>query len=228
MHSLSKVMYVPAGFPHTTDTTTIVEHESVPVQEENSDNTNLYDEISVHLTMGLDTHVWALTYAHMRWTLLQRCGKDWKLDIKNDADYWDSMKTLPVGFLLKSSGGGGGDGGGLDSVEVATEELKRVLKRLEPKRWEMESLPLDDEIRRVAEYILEDHLPSLLEIQESMYSGINPHDENTIVKGYECTQKQDAVMQRYGAFSNNDDMKNAFEKRRLDREKKATAASDEL
>jgi len=210
-------MYVPAGFPHTTDTTTIVENESVAVDDPS--DIKLFDETSVHLTMGLDTHVWALTYAHMRWTLLQRCGKDWKLDIKNDGDYWDSMRMLPIGFLSNSK---------LDSVSVATEELKRILIRLEPKRWEREKLPLDEEIRHVARYMLEEHLTSLLEIQESMYSEIDPHDENTIIKGYECTQKQDSVMQKYGAFSKNEAMESAFEKRRLEREKKAADASKEL
>lgn len=220
MNCSFKVMYVPAGFPHTTDTATIVELESVPVQDDGSVS-KLFDETSVHLTMGLDTHVWALTYAHMRWTLLQRCGKDWKLDIKNDDHYWDSMKTLPIGFLLRSESES-------KSVDIAIEELKGVLKKLEPSRWEKESLPSDEEIRQVVKYMLEEHLPSLFEIQDYMYSDIDPHDENTIVKGYECTQKQDAVMQRYGAFSNNEQMKNAFEKRRLDREKKAAAASKEL
>jgi len=215
------VMYVPAGFPHTTDTATIVEQESVPVHGD--DGSTLFDETSVHLTMGLDSHVWALTYAHMRWTLLQRCGKEWKLDIKNDTDYWDSMKTLPIGFLLKSE-----SESQLNRVDIAIEEMKSILKKLEPTRWEKESLPSDEEIRQVAKFMLEEHMSSLFEIQEYMYSDIDPHDENTIVKGYECTQRQDSVMQRYGAFSNNDEMKNAFEKRRLDREKKAATASSEL
>jgi hypothetical protein len=212
-------MYVPAGFPHTTDTATVVDDESVPAPvEEDDDSKKLFDDSSVHLTMGLDTHVWALTYAHLRWTLLQRCGKDWKLDIKNDEDYWDSMKTLPIGFLLRSKSED-------NAEDVTLEELKHVLNNLEPTRWAKESMPSDEEIRQVVKYMLEEHLSSLLEIQEIMYSDIDPHDENTIVKGYECTQKQDAVMQKYGAFSNNDQMKHAFEKRRLEREQKAASAS---
>ena len=90
-------MYVPGGFPHTTDTITVVEEETVPATDDETKE-NIFDETSVHLTMGLDTHVWALTYAHIRWTLLQRCGKEWKLDIKNDKDYSNSMRGLPVGF----------------------------------------------------------------------------------------------------------------------------------
>jgi len=211
------VLYVPAGFPHTTDTSTILEEETVPCNAGSDEK--LFDETSVHLTMGLDTHVWALTYAHIRWTLLQRCGKDWKVEIPKDADYWDSMRTIAVGFLS-------GSDSDIDYIEAAVEETKRVLKRIEPKRWAKEALPSDDEIREVVKYMTDDHLASLLEIQETMYSDVDPHDENTIIKGYHSTQKQDAVMQRYGAFSNNEAMKNAFEKRRLDREKKTSSAGE--
>ena len=67
-----------------------------------------------------------------------------------------------------------------------------------------------------------------MEIQDEMLSDVDPHEE-TIIKGYQCPQKQDAAIQRYGALNNNDAMKNAFEKRRLDKEKKtAGAAAKEL
>ena len=211
-------MYVPAGFPHNTDTNTVVEDETIPVEGVGA-NLDLFNEISVHLTMGLDTHVWALTYAHIRWTLLQRCGKEWKVEIKNDEDYWDSMRTLPIESLL---------GNDSSNIEGAIEEVKRVLIRLEPKRWEREALPTDDEINEVLKYMLHDHLASLLEIQDDMYSDIDPHDDNTIIKGYQGTQMQNAVMERYGAFSKNEAMKNAFEERRLSREKKMAGASEEL
>lgn len=207
------VLYVPAGFPHTTDTKTVVEDETVPAEE--TSKKDLFDETSVHLTMGLDTHVWALTYAHIRWTLLQRCDKNWKLEIKNDDDYWNSMRSLPIGFL---------SGADSDGVDMAIEEIKKVLTRLEPRRWEKEAFPAYEEIIEVVKYMFGDHLGSLMEIQDEMFSDIDPHDENTVIKGYQCTQKQDALMQRYGAFSNNEAMKNAFEQRRLEREKKATAA----
>ena len=44
------VLFVPAGFPHTTDTVT--------------DNEN--PETSIHLTFNLDTHVWDLDYLSLR------------------------------------------------------------------------------------------------------------------------------------------------------------------
>ncbi len=211
------MLYVPGGFPHTTDTVTVLEQETIP--SEKGSEKHSFDETSVHLTMGLDTHVWALTYAHVRWTLLQRCGKNWKLEIKNDEEYWDSIKSLPIGFLS----GGDSDSNG---VELAIEGTKKVLMRLEPRRWEKEAFPNDDEIRDVVSYVLGDHLRDLQAIQDEMFSNIDPHDENTIIKGYKCTQKHDVVMQNYGSFSNNEAMKEAFEQRRLAREQKTSTASE--
>ena len=213
------IMYVPAGFPHTTDTVTIVEKETVPSLQESSDKKE-FDETSVHLTMGLDTHVWALTFAHIRWTLLQRCGKDWKVDIKDDKDYWNTMRTIPVGFLSLL------DGDDENAMDIAVEEVKRILIRLESKRWKKEDLPSNEEIKDVLHYMIDDHLATLLEIQENMYTNIKPREEETLIKSYECTQKQDQVMQKYGAFSNNEAMKAAFEQRRLEREKKASDAAN--
>jgi hypothetical protein len=164
------IMYVPAGFPHTTDTVTIVEKETVPSLQESSDKKE-FDETSVHLTMGLDTHVWALTFAHIRWTLLQRCGKDWKVDIKKDEDYWDSMRTIPVGFLSLL------DGDDENAMDIAVEEVKRILIRLEPKRWKKEALPSNEEIKDVLHYMIDDHLATLLEIQENMYTNIKQREE---------------------------------------------------
>jgi len=75
-------------------------------------------------------------------------------------------------------------------------------------------------------YLLGDHLRDLQAIQDEMFSNIDPHDENTIIKGYKCTQKHGVVMQNYGSFSNNEAMKEAFEQRRLAREQKTSTASE--
>ena len=53
------VLYVPAGFPHTTDTINTAEAGDAA------------DDDSVHLTIGLDTHIWGLDYAALRTTLAQ-------------------------------------------------------------------------------------------------------------------------------------------------------------
>lgn len=57
---LEKFLYVPAGFPHTTDTVTgMTDGDTDP---------------SVHLTVGVDTHIWGLNYATLRAYSLSRSG----------------------------------------------------------------------------------------------------------------------------------------------------------
>jgi len=52
-----QVLYMPAGFPHTTDTVVGMAEERDP---------------SVHLTLGVDTHIWGLTHAALRDYFLYR------------------------------------------------------------------------------------------------------------------------------------------------------------
>ena len=54
------VLYIPAGFPHTTDT----------VEETDADY-----ETSLHLTFNIDTHVWNLDNLNVRNTALTRAGR---------------------------------------------------------------------------------------------------------------------------------------------------------
>ena len=56
------VLYIPTGYPHTTDTIATEKDDDIPSIEDT--------DYSVHMTMGLDTHVWALTYAHLRWSVV--------------------------------------------------------------------------------------------------------------------------------------------------------------
>jgi hypothetical protein len=59
------VLFIPAGFPHTTDT----------VNDSNDDNDDDNDnDTSLHLTFNLDTHVWDLDYLSARRLALQRAG----------------------------------------------------------------------------------------------------------------------------------------------------------
>jgi hypothetical protein len=51
-----QLLYIPAGFPHTTDTS--------------SDACK--DRASIHLTIGADTHIWGLTYSSLRHAALAR------------------------------------------------------------------------------------------------------------------------------------------------------------
>jgi hypothetical protein len=67
------VLFVPAGFPHTTSTThdrmdTTGSVWTVEQQEEAAAST------SVHLTLGIDHHIWGLDYLTVRRWALQRAG----------------------------------------------------------------------------------------------------------------------------------------------------------
>jgi len=81
------LLYMPAGFPHTTDT---IQGGS--------------DETSIHLTIGIDTHIWGLTYAYMRQCALQRAGQkitynDREATSMSSEDYLLINEPLPLGFL---------------------------------------------------------------------------------------------------------------------------------
>ena len=88
------LLYIPAGWPHTTDTI---------IDDDNKDH-------SVHMTIGVDTHIWSLTYASMRQYCLAKSGKTDELDplhLKTKSNhYWRLQDTLPFGFLADSEGYG--------------------------------------------------------------------------------------------------------------------------
>jgi len=56
------ILFIPAGFPHTTDTV------------EETEDTADYDT-SIHLTFNIDTHVWNLNNLSVRNTAIRRSGK---------------------------------------------------------------------------------------------------------------------------------------------------------
>jgi hypothetical protein len=61
-----QILYVPAGFPHTTDTMCLGNEEEVAGNE---------PEPSLHLTVGIDTHIWGLNYASLREKSFKRSGE---------------------------------------------------------------------------------------------------------------------------------------------------------
>ena len=96
------VLFIPAAFPHTTDTA----------------NAGL-DETSIHLTFGLDSHIWGLDYVSVRrWALKRSQVTDTKLGQSQDTDnhyvgavnqlprdqLLDMMDALPMGFLDDTAG----------------------------------------------------------------------------------------------------------------------------
>jgi len=206
------VLYVATGFPHTTDTSTGDE--------------SLFDETSVQLTMGLDSNVWGLTYAHLRWSLLQRLGEDFRLNIKSDDAYWASIETISIGFLggnrwkqcLKSLREDKGVTKEFRSVVI--DRFTPVLQTLDPDRWQKDKLPSDEDIGEVVDNMVGNHLQELFEIQERMFSDIDPHDDASLVRAFECTQKQNALMEKFGGFSKNEAVRSSFAQRRLEQDEK--------
>jgi hypothetical protein len=213
------VLYVPTGFPHTTDTSTNVDGTEESV----------FDDTSVHLTMGLDTHVWCLTMAHLRWTLLQRCGKNFNLKIEDDEAYWNAMESVPVGFLGRDAWKSNvrsmaeGEGVGQEFKKELAGRLKTILLELEPHRWkesnsagsEAENLPSTTEIDEVTEYMVEKHWKSVMDTQEDIFKDIDPADEESVVKAFHGTQAQNLIMEKFGEFSNNEAFAKSFAQRRL-------------
>mmetsp|Transcript_14118 Transcript_14118/g.20594 ORF Transcript_14118/g.20594 Transcript_14118/m.20594 type:complete len:98 (+) Transcript_14118:69-362(+) len=72
------VLFVPARFPHTTNILNCYIDED---ENENHDSGNVSGgggnqerKSSIHLTLGLDTHVWAMNYMSMRTIALRRFG----------------------------------------------------------------------------------------------------------------------------------------------------------
>ena len=82
--SPGQVLYVPGGFPHTTDTVTGIASDSEP---------------SVHLTVGVDTHIWDLSYAGLRKLALTKADVSDKAILTKSEWYWRLQDALPLGFL---------------------------------------------------------------------------------------------------------------------------------
>ncbi|CAM9922236.1 unnamed protein product, partial [Phaeothamnion confervicola] len=105
------LLYVPAGWPHTTDTmfdayastSGDVDAAAPPPPPP-----------SVHLTVGVESHIFALDYASLRALALRRLGgggggkfggptwlqKDlMRLTVLEEKAYWGMLEALPVGFL---------------------------------------------------------------------------------------------------------------------------------
>ena len=224
-------LYVPLGFPHTTDT-------SNPV-DEGLDH-SIFSEHSVHLTMGLDTHVWCLCMAHLRWTLLQRCNKAFKVDIKDDPTYWKAIESIPIGFLggkawrstIDSMNDGKGIGENLKAI--IAKQLRNVLVSMEPGRWnekgsseynENENLPTKEEVDEVSEFYVAKHWMELISTQDKLFRDVDSTSEESLMKAFRGTQEQELIMEELGVFSKNTGFAESFRSRRLAKERRAKNAS---
>lgn len=64
------VLFVPSRFPHTTDTLNCYNDD----EHHSNGRNNEERKSSIHLTLGLDTHVWDMNYMSMRSLALRRFG----------------------------------------------------------------------------------------------------------------------------------------------------------
>ena len=157
------VLYIPAGWPHTTDTVNL-DGDEVDAQTKDS----ILSEDSVHLTVGLDTHIWGLNYAAARKGMLARAKEadDLKVTELEAEPHWRLMGVPQhLGFLRQH--------GGSDTTAAAAAEAELVacVRAAEAARWEG---PTDAELsaRLGAPAVverLEEHAQKIVEIQRALY-----------------------------------------------------------
>jgi Cupin superfamily protein len=166
------VLFVPAAFPHTTDTL-------------NVDN----DETSIHLTFGIDTHIWGLDYVSVRKWALKRCQvPDTKLGGKdhegnhyagpvNELPYdqiLDIMDALPFGFL--------DDGAGENEVDSVCSKLEKISEAVDETSYSM----VPKNVWKETAVKVQEYGKELLDIHRDMYlaaveEGRNREAENAIL-----------------------------------------------
>jgi len=123
-------LFIPAAFPHTTDTVT--------------DLDDAPENTSIHLTFNFDTHVWDLNYLSARRFALRRAGvADSALGQEKVEDNRyvgnvnmvprevrnDLLANLPLDFLDETKNSG--------SVEVVTAELERISKEVDQDTYDL-------------------------------------------------------------------------------------------
>lgn len=173
------VLYIPAGFPHETDTVG---------EAETPTSAAAATQPSVHLTVGIDTHLWGLSYAKMREVALARrreaVGLPGGLPLTNlPTEAWTKLhEPLPVGFLaapalapLCSAHGRAAAVGLSDARSALCETMAReaAIRMLaaEPDRWPgLDAAALQEEcgLSDAAERMLEHHR-DVLGVQGNMY-----------------------------------------------------------
>mmetsp|Transcript_8349 Transcript_8349/g.17007 ORF Transcript_8349/g.17007 Transcript_8349/m.17007 type:complete len:586 (+) Transcript_8349:78-1835(+) len=100
------VMYIPAGFPHVTDTANLGDEAGAQETQSGEEGGGGGGEPSVHLTVGVDTHLWGLSYATMRQVALKRrrlpatlASSGRVLNALPTASWRRLHESLPLGFL---------------------------------------------------------------------------------------------------------------------------------
>ena len=197
------VLYVPIGWAHETAT-----------PHKDATKGSSLPPVSVHITLGIDSVVWGLTYAHLRWGVLSYYGLDYNVDLQKVKEefYWKSMDALPFGFLQGSD----------DSDKEVTENLIELLAGMEPER---KDLPLDADKVKVAVEIFKKHAQSIIAVQRDMYESPDPKSPEAMFKAMKGTRELSVVMARLGASVFCDPFRAAHTQKVKDMDAKLSAAS---
>ena len=157
------VLFIPAGFPHTTGTAHTDETESDEADD---------DKTSVHLTYNIDTHVWELDYLNARRLTLRRANVvDNAMGQSRDEDnvYVGKVNELPTdlhkGLLAEFPLGFLGPGSSDALVDTVTDRLKEVSKAVDPDTFEA----VEDSVWRETVEELKSKGNEILEIHRDMY-----------------------------------------------------------
>ena len=180
------MLYVPAGFPHTTDTVHTAAAGAAA------------DDDSIHLTIGLDTHIWGLDYAGMRRGALARSGlPDALTETTLGAPlYWrligvpaclgflrghlaDHVAAPPSDAAAPSEAAAAAPSEAADPAESAAAvraavvaELVACARAAEPLRWGADAAEAEVGMALEAEAVAaqcERHAARVLEVQRAMY-----------------------------------------------------------
>jgi len=176
-----QMLYMPAGFPHTTDTVVGMTGEK---------------DSSVHLTLGVDTHIWGLTHATLRDYFLYRLSYNGGSSSGSDmipppppstlADasaFIQYHSQLPIG-AREARAVPGGEGGAERIAPKRWSELKKVLGDAVIEEFKQVICAVDDQdvlaslkekggkeeevLRQVVAKVI-DHHRSLTAVFRSMY-----------------------------------------------------------
>ncbi|KAG8459525.1 hypothetical protein KFE25_012860 [Diacronema lutheri] len=181
-------LYVPAGFPHTTSTST-----STPTPTMGDDaaassaaRARAAPEPSLHLTLNVDTHIWALTYDSARRVALARAREADAVRPRELplANYLRWQDTLPVGFCAPppaaEASGGAARGADVDAARAPliaqiSRELGARLCEAEPERWgaSATAAAADDALARLGlnecAARMAEHAAALVDVQRRLY-----------------------------------------------------------
>lgn len=153
------VLFIPAGFPHTTGT----------VFDDSEE-----DDASVHMTINLDTHVWELDYLSARRLALRRgCVQDSALGQSHEEEnrycgkvnelpkgvHSDIFDAIPLGFLEDAPAAT------VASVEEVASELSRIAKAVDTETYSK----VDENIWKETVERLRIYGTDLVDIHRDMY-----------------------------------------------------------